>query len=59
MNVLKRWAEVMGDDLFYFLPLAGTDNLALNQELFGNFPFTQQDVLAHCSRCQAGPASAE
>jgi hypothetical protein len=46
MNVLNRWEEMMGDDLFHFLLLAREENLAFNDELFGNFPYSREELLA-------------
>lgn len=46
MNVLNRWEEMMGDDLFHFLLLAREENLAFNDGLFGNFPYSREGLLA-------------
>lgn len=54
LNVLERWREMLDDDLFNFLLLAGEENLELNEELFGNFPFSRQDVFARWSRIAGG-----
>jgi hypothetical protein len=45
MNVLERWKEMMDDDLFNFLLLAGAENLDLNAEIFGNFPTPRAEIL--------------
>lgn len=50
MQVLNRWREMMDDDLFRFLLLAVKDNLRLNDEIFGNFPHTREDLLARWRR---------
>lgn len=49
MNVLHRWEEMMNDDLFCFLLLAGGDNLALNDEIFGNFPIDKEELMSRWS----------
>jgi len=46
MEVLHRWREMMDDDLFCFLLLAEKENLRLNDEIFGNFPHSREDLLA-------------
>ena len=44
MNVLNRWAEMWDDDLFLSVLLEG-DNLELNAEILGHFPYDRQDVM--------------
>ncbi len=57
MHVLQRWADMWDDDLFMSL-LLERDNLELNAEIFGHFPYHRQDVLLRRSRIQSGRALA-
>ena len=44
MNVLNRWREMADDDLFLFLLLANDNVLDLNEKIFGNFPFSYEEL---------------
>ncbi|MBS0658169.1 MAG: hypothetical protein JSR82_07980 [Verrucomicrobia bacterium] len=46
MPVLERWPEYLDDSLFRCLVLAERESLARNAELFGNFPYSFDELLA-------------